>query len=73
MIRPPTSLIDILVPPENHWLRDLSKRKANLPAGVRVIRFGEEEDLGPEAQEDIAAPRLSGSAEAPSPQHRAAR
>jgi len=38
------SLIDVLVPPENPWLKKLSKSKANLPAGVRVVRFTVDDD-----------------------------
>ena len=43
MTRQTTSLIEILEPPENRWLKDLSKRKASLPLGVRVVRFSDEE------------------------------
>lgn len=43
MTRQTTSLIEILEPPENRWLKDLSKRKASLPHGVRVVRFSDEE------------------------------
>jgi len=40
------SLIDVLAPPANQWLKELSKRKTNLPAGVRIVRFGDEDDDG---------------------------
>ncbi|HTY03393.1 MAG TPA: hypothetical protein VMC81_06660 [Rhodocyclaceae bacterium] len=38
------SLVDILSPPRNNWLRQLSRKKSNLPAGVRVVRFGNVDD-----------------------------
>jgi len=38
------SLVDVLVPPENPWLKKVSKSKANLPAGVRVVRFNADDD-----------------------------
>ncbi len=41
------SLIDVLAPPENRWLMELSRlsrRETELPAGVRIVRFGEDED-----------------------------
>lgn len=38
------SIIDVLVPPENPWLKKLAKSKANLPAGVRVVRFNVDDD-----------------------------
>ena len=40
------SILDVLDPPENQWLKSLQKRKLNLPTGVRVIRFDGEEDDG---------------------------
>ena len=47
------SLTDILKPRENRWLTDLSRRR-ELPVGVRIVRFGnddaaEDADLGPDA------------------------
>lgn len=45
------SIIDVLDPPKNKWLRSLQKRKVNLPTGVRVIRFDGEEDNGPDQPE----------------------
>lgn len=38
------SLMDVLAPPGNDWLRELSRRKADLPAGVRIVRFSETDD-----------------------------
>ena len=41
------SLIDVLAPPENRWLMELSRlsrQKTELPAGVRVVRFGKDDD-----------------------------
>lgn len=52
MSQPSMSLVDILTPPRNNWLRQLARRKSNLPAGVRVVRFsnGDDEDIdSPEA------------------------
>ncbi|HZV53679.1 MAG TPA: hypothetical protein VFF82_01965 [Rhodocyclaceae bacterium] len=46
------SLVDILTPPRNKWLTQLARRKSNLPAGVRVVRFStlDDDDLdSPEA------------------------
>jgi len=51
-----TSLVDILQPPRNNWLRQLARRKSNLPAGVRVVRFSDHEDDDPEVAEAVAAP-----------------
>ncbi len=38
------SLIDVITPPENRWLKELSRRKADLPIGVRVVRFSDGDD-----------------------------
>lgn len=38
------SLMDVLAPPGNDWLRELSRRKSDLPAGVRVVRFSDSDD-----------------------------
>lgn len=43
------SLMDVLAPPGNDWLRELSSRKSDLPAGVHIVRFGDADD---EATED---------------------
>ena len=45
MITPPTSLLDILLPPHNPWLNQLKPGKSELPKGIRIIRHaGEDED-----------------------------
>ena len=38
------SLMDVLMPPVNDWLRELSRRKSDLPAGVHIVRFNEGDD-----------------------------
>ncbi|MDP1612301.1 MAG: hypothetical protein Q8M11_14695 [Sulfuritalea sp.] len=38
------SLMDVLVPPGNEWLKELSRRKTDLPAGVHIVRFGDSDD-----------------------------
>ncbi|MBK7764798.1 MAG: hypothetical protein IPI44_01080 [Sulfuritalea sp.] len=38
------SLMDVLAPPGNQWLAELSRRKADLPAGVQIVRFGDADD-----------------------------
>ncbi len=38
------SLMDVLAPPGNRWLAELSRRKADLPAGVRIVRFSDADD-----------------------------
>lgn len=50
------SLIDVLTPPLNQWLREISRRKTNLPAGVRVVRFSDGDDDGFDPPEEIVAP-----------------
>jgi hypothetical protein len=45
------SLVDILTPPRNNWLRQLARRKSDLPAGVRVVRFSDYDDDDPEVVE----------------------
>jgi hypothetical protein len=52
------SLVDILTPPRNNWLRQLARKKSNLPAGVRVVRFSnvDDDDLdNPEAVASVPA------------------
>lgn len=46
------SLMDVLMPPGNDWLRELSRRKSDLPAGVHIVRFGDADD---ELTEDTEA------------------
>ncbi len=38
------SLLDVLAPPGNDWLKEISRRRTNLPAGVHIVRFGEGDD-----------------------------
>jgi hypothetical protein len=38
------SLMDVLTPPGNAWLRELSQRKADLPACVHIVRFNDADD-----------------------------
>lgn len=38
------SLMDVLTPPGNNWLRELSRRKSDLPAGVHIVRFSDADD-----------------------------
>lgn len=38
------SLMDVLAPPGNDWLKELSRRKTDLPAGVHIVRFSDGED-----------------------------
>ena len=38
------SLMDVLAPPGNRWLMELSRRKADLPPGVQIVRFNDAED-----------------------------
>ncbi len=44
------SLMDVLTPPGNTWLRELSRRASDLPAGVHIVRFNGGDDLA----EDMA-------------------
>jgi hypothetical protein len=36
--------MDVLAPPGNDWLRELSRRRSDLPAGVHIVRFSEADD-----------------------------
>ncbi len=38
------SLMDVLAPPGNYWLMELSHRKTDLPPGVHVVRFSAVDD-----------------------------
>ncbi|TRZ92940.1 MAG: hypothetical protein D4R84_11420 [Rhodocyclaceae bacterium] len=49
------NLMDVLAPPENNWLKQLFRRKANLPAGVSIVRFSDAEDDPAEHGEDSPA------------------
>ncbi len=50
------SLLDVLIPPANRWLSDISRRKTKLPTGVRVVRFGDGDDDGIDLPEESANP-----------------
>ena len=46
MTRRTMSLLDVLAPPGNDWLKEISRRRTNLPKGVHIVRFGDgDEDL----------------------------
>ena len=38
------SLMDVLAPPGNHWLKELSHRKTDLPPCVQIVRFSDGDD-----------------------------
>ena len=38
------SLMDVLGPPGNDWLKEISRRRSDLPAGVHVVRFSDADD-----------------------------
>ena len=38
------SLMDVLAPPGNDWLVELSRRKTDLPPCVHVVRFSDADD-----------------------------
>ena len=50
------SLIDVLAPPVNPWLKGISRFKSKLPAGVRVVRFGDEDEDGFDLLVEAVAP-----------------
>lgn len=54
--QPATSLMDVLAPPENRWLKELFRRKADLPAGVSVVRFSGADDDAAEDGERADTP-----------------
>ncbi len=43
MVKNRVRLIDVLSPPENPWLKEISLRKLHLPLGVRVVRFSDDD------------------------------
>jgi len=55
MNQPAISLIDVLMPPGNRWLMELSRRKADLPHGVRIIRFSENDDANEVDESEVGA------------------
>jgi len=44
MTRRAMSLMDVLAPPGNDWLKEISRRRTELPKGVHIVRFGENDD-----------------------------
>lgn len=46
------SLMDVLTPPVNAWLRELSRRKSDLPDGVHIVRFNDADDDSAEESVD---------------------
>ena len=44
MTHRPMSLMDVLAPPGNRWLMELSRRKYDLPPGVQIVRFNDEDE-----------------------------
>ena len=55
MTRRAMSLMDVLAPPGNDWLRELSRRKTDLPAGVQIVRFSAADDDQADDDEGAAA------------------
>lgn len=50
------SLMDVIAPPGNRWLMELSRRKNDLPPGVQIVRFDTgEDDFFDEAREAAEA------------------
>jgi hypothetical protein len=47
----PTSLLDVLSPRANRWLHEMTRKGSQLPDGVRVVRFGEDDDDGLESSD----------------------
>lgn len=52
MTHRPMSLMDVIAPPGNRWLRELSRRKADLPPGVQIVRFNNEDESTAANDED---------------------
>lgn len=59
MSHPKIRPIDILSPPANQWLSELTRRKTDLPAGVRVVRFSEGDEDGLDKTEEGAGSSMS--------------
>ena len=55
MNQPAISLIDVLMPPGNRWLMELSRRKADLPPNVRIVRFSENDDANEVDESEVGA------------------
>ena len=48
------SLMDVLAPPGNRWLMEISRRKADLPPGVQIVRFDAGGDDADDEREVVA-------------------
>lgn len=57
MTRRSMSLLDVLAPPTNRWLMEISRRRSDLPAGVTLVRFGEGDDELVAEEERLRASR----------------
>ena len=63
MTRRAMSLMDVLAPPGNDWLKELSRRRSDLPKGVHIVRFGEgDEDPVLEEDRNSTNPRQTATA-----------
>lgn len=63
MTRRAMSLMDVLAPPGNDWLKELSRRRSDLPKGVHIVRFGDgEEDLSLDEDRSSSKPRQTAKA-----------
>ena len=54
------SLMDVLAPPGKDWLKEISRRRSDLPAGVHVVRFSDADDelaMEAEAESSKSRPR----------------
>lgn len=52
-------LIDVISPPENPWLKEISLRKLGLPVGVRVVRFSDDDSDDPLDQSLFSLSKLA--------------
>jgi len=55
MTRRSMSLMDVLAPPGNKWLKELARRKNDLPPGVHVVRFSDGDDESAADEENSGA------------------
>lgn len=63
MTRRAMSLMDVLAPPGNDWLKELSRRRSDLPKGVHIVRFGDgDEDPALEEDRNNSKPRQTAKA-----------
>lgn len=52
------SLMDVIAPPGNDWLKEISRRRSELPACVHIVRFGEnDEELADDGESSGAKSR----------------